>query len=81
MQYAMFLVTRDIRGLEVAALGERLYETLTRETETSPAMIVCESISRTGTRCTGCSPELYRSIAERVWDPVDLLRESAAGPG
>jgi hypothetical protein len=34
MQYAMFLVTRDIRGLEVAALGERLYETLTRETET-----------------------------------------------
>jgi hypothetical protein len=30
----MFLVMRDIRGLEVAALGRRLYETLTRETET-----------------------------------------------
>ena len=34
MQYAMFLVMRDIRGLEVAALGKRLHETLTGETET-----------------------------------------------
>lgn len=34
MQYAMFLVMRDIRRLDVPALGKRLYETLTRETET-----------------------------------------------
>jgi len=34
MQYAIFLEMRDIRGLEVVALGKRLYETLTGETET-----------------------------------------------
>ena len=34
MQYAMFLIMRDIRGLSVPALGKRLYEALMRETET-----------------------------------------------
>jgi hypothetical protein len=34
MQYAMFLVMRDIRGLEPLALGERLHERLMTETET-----------------------------------------------
>ncbi|WP_433615378.1 DUF262 domain-containing protein [Dactylosporangium sp. CA-139114] len=34
MQYAMFLVMRDIRGLDVPTLGKRLHETLTDETET-----------------------------------------------
>lgn len=34
MQYAMFLVMRDIRGLDVPALGQLLHDTLMRETET-----------------------------------------------
>lgn len=34
MQYAMFLVMRDIRGLPVGKLAQRLYDTLSKETET-----------------------------------------------
>jgi uncharacterized protein with ParB-like and HNH nuclease domain len=34
MQYAMFLVMRDIRDLEPAPLAVRLHQTLTKETET-----------------------------------------------
>jgi uncharacterized protein with ParB-like and HNH nuclease domain len=34
MQYAMFLVMRDIRGLTVPALGAKLHESLTKEKET-----------------------------------------------
>jgi len=34
MQYAMFLVMRDIRGLEPRALATKLYEELLKETET-----------------------------------------------
>lgn len=34
MQYAMFLVMRDIRGLESKALAAKLYEALAKETET-----------------------------------------------
>ena len=33
MQYAMFLVMRNIRGLSTDALAEKLYETLTNESE------------------------------------------------
>ncbi len=34
MQYAMFLVMRDIRGLDVPALAQHLHTSLARETET-----------------------------------------------
>jgi hypothetical protein len=34
MHYAMFLVMRDIRGLASDPLGEQLYQSLTKETET-----------------------------------------------
>lgn len=34
MQYAMFLVMRDIRGLEAGPLAARLHDQLTKETET-----------------------------------------------
>ena len=34
MQYAMFLVMRDIRGLSVSSLAARLHESLSKETET-----------------------------------------------
>ncbi|MBK7482308.1 MAG: DUF262 domain-containing protein [Flavobacteriales bacterium] len=33
MQYAMFLVMRDIRGLDVDALAQKLHDLLTKETE------------------------------------------------
>lgn len=34
MQYAMFIIMRDIRGLDVEALAERLHASLSRESET-----------------------------------------------
>ena len=34
MQYAMFLVMRDIRGLEPIPLAQKLYDTLSKESET-----------------------------------------------
>jgi hypothetical protein len=57
MQYAMFIVMRDIRGLAPAPLAQKLRDTLAKEHETFSATSAFESTSRTATPCTACSPD------------------------
>jgi hypothetical protein len=57
MQYAMFVVMRDIRGLAADALATSCTSSLGKEAETfSPATTACGCTSRTATPCTASSP-------------------------
>ena len=56
MQYAMFVVMRDIRGLAPEPWPTSCTSSLARKTRPSPATTACACTSRTATRSTASSP-------------------------